>query len=188
MSLSVTLSTFVKPPRQTHLQITPTKPKQLANFPLLKLSVLPSIARPSAHRNSGQLPVVSPVEPGWQNVLSTAASLYPLYVTAGGIVACLKPSAFAWFVKRGPASYSLSLGFIMLAMGLTLDFKDLLALLMQRPLSILFGCVAQYTIMPVIGVIVSKSMGLSPSLSVGLILLSCCPGGTASNVYFSLHF
>lgn len=53
---------------------------------------------------------------------------------------------------------------------------------MERPLSILFGCVAQYTIMPAFGAIVSKSLGLSPSLSVGLILLACCPGGTASNV------
>ncbi|XP_038680806.1 probable sodium/metabolite cotransporter BASS2, chloroplastic isoform X2 [Tripterygium wilfordii] len=47
---------------------------------------------------------------------------------------------------------------------------------------ILFGCVAQYTIMPAFGVIISKSLGLPPSLSVGLILLACCPGGTASNV------
>lgn len=36
--------------------------------------------------------------------------------------------------------------------------------------------------MPVFALIVSKSLGLSPSLSVGLILLGCCPGGTASNV------
>ncbi|KAG6437515.1 hypothetical protein SASPL_102433 [Salvia splendens] len=36
--------------------------------------------------------------------------------------------------------------------------------------------------MPSFGWIVSKLLGLSPSLTVGLILLSCCPGGTASNV------
>lgn len=47
---------------------------------------------------------------------------------------------------------------------------------------ILFGCIAQYTIMPAFGLIISKFLGLSPSLSVGLILLGCCPGGTASNV------
>ncbi|KAI3702161.1 hypothetical protein L6452_27887 [Arctium lappa] len=70
----------------------------------------------------------------------------------------------------------------MLAMGLTLEFKDLVNLLMQRPLSILFGCAFQYTIMPAFGFVISKLLGLSPSLSVGLILLSCCPGGTASNV------
>ncbi|THG00360.1 hypothetical protein TEA_000550 [Camellia sinensis var. sinensis] len=47
---------------------------------------------------------------------------------------------------------------------------------------ILFGCVAQFTIMPTFGFIISKALGLSPAVSVGLILLACCPGGTASNV------
>lgn len=45
--------------------------------------------------------------------------------------------------------------------------------------------------MPTSGVIVSKFLGLPPALSVGLILLSCCPGGTASNVvrlYLSILF
>ncbi|KAH7671168.1 Bile acid:sodium symporter/arsenical resistance protein Acr3 protein [Dioscorea alata] len=117
-----------------------------------------------------------------ESILSTAASLYPVYVTAGGALACVKPSAFSWFVHLGPTSYSLSLAFIMLAMGLTLELKDLLGLFKQKPLSILFGCVAQYTIMPAFGAIVCRTLGLSPSLSVGLILLACCPGGTASNV------
>ncbi|EYU26945.1 hypothetical protein MIMGU_mgv1a010898mg [Erythranthe guttata] len=70
----------------------------------------------------------------------------------------------------------------MLAMGITLELRELIALFKQRPLSIFYGCAAQYTIMPCLGVIISKLLGLSPSLTVGLILLSCCPGGTASNV------
>ncbi|KAL7590675.1 hypothetical protein Lser_V15G39853 [Lactuca serriola] len=49
-------------------------------------------------------------------------------------------------------------------------------------IEILFGCASQYTIMPAFGFIISRLLGLSPSLSVGLILLSCCPGGTASNL------
>lgn len=105
-----------------------------------------------------------------------------MYVSVGGVVACLKPSAFSWVVKAAPASYSASLGLIMLAMGLTLELKDFLSLFWQRPLSILFGCLAQYSIMPASAAIVSRILGLSPSLSVGLILLGCCPGGTASNV------
>ncbi|XP_009788443.1 putative sodium/metabolite cotransporter BASS1, chloroplastic isoform X1 [Nicotiana tabacum] len=122
------------------------------------------------------------VKSRWEEWLSTAASLYPVYVTVGGIVACLRPSTFSWCVNAGPTSYSLALGFIMLSMGLTLELKDLFNLFLQRPLSILFGCAAQYTIMPAFGVLVSKSLGLPPSISVGLILLACCPGGTASNV------
>ncbi|MQL87973.1 hypothetical protein Taro_020534 [Colocasia esculenta] len=58
----------------------------------------------------------------------------------------------------------------------------LMALLLRFIFQILFGCVAQYTIMPAFGAIISKALGLSPALAVGLILLGCCPGGTASNV------
>ncbi|CAM8901387.1 unnamed protein product [Rhodiola kirilowii] len=97
---------------------------------------------------------------------------------------CCLVQAICFFMgcERAPASYTMAVGFIMFAMGLTLELRDLFILLMQRPLSIFFGCAAQYTIMPVLGMLISKFLGLSPSLSVGLILLACCPGGTASNV------
>ncbi|CAK7357116.1 unnamed protein product [Dovyalis caffra] len=186
MSVSLFLVT-TRPPllNKTHLKVTLTNPKKLNMcYSPPKFRNLPTLRVSSVNEESGGHLPVTPAKPtwDWQNVLSTAASLYPLYVTAGGILACFNPSAFAWFVKRGPTSYSLSLGFIMLAMGLTLELKDLIALFMQRPLSILFGCATQYTIMPAFSLIVSKALGLQPSFSVGLILLGCCPGGTASNV------
>ncbi|WVZ88578.1 hypothetical protein U9M48_035081 [Paspalum notatum var. saurae] len=126
-------------------------------------------------------PALSP-PPRWHAALSAAAGLYPAYVTAGAAVAVARPEAFRWFVALAPGSYTATLGFIMLAMGLTLQLRDFAALLRDRPLGILFGCAAQYTIMPAFGAIVSRALGLPPSLSAGLILLGCCPGGTASNV------
>ncbi|KAK9095931.1 hypothetical protein Sjap_021428 [Stephania japonica] len=133
--------------------------------------------------NGGDDPIrVSEGMVKWESVLGTLASLYPVYVTIGGVVACVKPSVFSWYVQRGPGSFSLTLGFIMLAMGLTLELREFLGLFMQRPLSIFYGFAAQYTIMPTFGFLISKALGLSPALSVGLILLGCCPGGTASNV------
>ncbi|KAJ6416231.1 hypothetical protein OIU84_004936 [Salix udensis] len=188
MALSLLLASTRPPfPDRTHFKITHTNPKKLTFSSHPNFRNLPTLTfcSGSVHEESGHLPVTppKPTSLDWDhNVLSTAASLYPLYVTAGGIFACFYPSAFSWFAKRGPASYSLSLGLIMLSMGLTLELKDLIALFMQRPLSILYGCVAQFTIMPAFGLIISKALGLSPSLSVGLILLGCCPGGTASNV------
>ncbi|KAL5854420.1 hypothetical protein ACOSQ4_004222 [Xanthoceras sorbifolium] len=185
MSFSFRLTPLTSPP-QTHLRFALVRPKTpltiSASPPRFRNLDLPTIR--CVHESSDHhMPVaVTPAKPRWENMLSTAASLYPVYVTVGGVIACLKPSTFAWFVNRAPFSYTLSLGLIMLAMGLTLELKDLLGLFRQRPLSILFGCIAQYTIMPAFGVIISKSLGLPPSLSVGLILLSCCPGGTASNV------
>ncbi|TYH78310.1 hypothetical protein E1A91_D04G206600v1 [Gossypium mustelinum] len=180
MSFTLTHRLFLSPPQRTHLRFTfkPHTLKPIVSSPS-KPSYRPIVS--SLSHNSEHLSVTQ-AKPRWENMLSTAASLYPLYVTVGGVVACFKPSAFAWFVERGPSSYSFSLGLIMLAMGLTLELKDLLNLFTQRPLSILFGCVAQYTIMPTFAMIISKTLGLSPSLSVGLILLGCCPGGAASTV------
>ncbi|KAF8404196.1 hypothetical protein HHK36_009079 [Tetracentron sinense] len=178
MSLSAHLNPFISFP-QTHPKFSTLRPKKPTIYALPKLSYLSPIRSVSGSHESSTAPTE---KPRWEKMVDTAASLYPFYVTVGGVVACVKPAAFSWFVKRGPASYSFSLGFIMLAMGLTLELRDLISLFIQRPFSILFGCVAQYTIMPTLGFIFSKSLGLSPSLSVGLILLACCPGGTASNV------
>ncbi|RWR82108.1 putative sodium/metabolite cotransporter BASS1, chloroplastic [Cinnamomum micranthum f. kanehirae] len=173
MSLSVILHPLLSSPKTLPKLANPTPTRPIIS-PQSKFLSIRSLQR--SHEHS------SPKKPRLENFLSTAASLYPVYVTVGGLVACVKPSAFSWFVSRVPASYSFSLALIMLAMGLTLELKDLISLFLQKPLSILFGCVAQYTIMPAFGAIVSKFLGLPPSLSVGLILLGCCPGGTASNV------
>eukprot|EP00250_Pteridium_aquilinum_P002622 c12844_g1_i1 orf=360-1637(-) len=118
----------------------------------------------------------------WKEALAFAASLYPVYVTAGGILAFKNPSAFSWFVTRGPSSYSLALATIMLVMGLTLSLEELRDVVVKRPFQLFFGCAAQYTIMPLFGAAISKALGLPTNLSAGLILLGCCPGGTASNV------
>ncbi|WCJ18483.1 Sodium Bile acid symporter family [Euphorbia peplus] len=176
MSFSIALHSFpsITPPK-THLNFTFRRQFQISYPQKFKNQIR------SVQNESKDLGVV-PEKPRWENVFANAASLYPLYVSVGGVVACLKPNTFTWFVDRGPASYSLSLGLIMLSMGLTLELNDLLSLFLKRPLSILFGCVAQYSIMPAFAMIVSKCLGLSPSLTVGLVLLGCCPGGTASNV------
>ena len=46
----------------------------------------------------------------------------------------------------------------------------------------IIGAVAQYTIMPVVAWVLCKVMNLPADLALGVILVGCCPGGTASNV------
>ena len=58
------------------------------------------------------------------------------YVAAGASVAVARPEAFRWFVALAPGSYTTALGFIMLAMGLTLQLRDFDALLRDRPLAV----------------------------------------------------
>lgn len=52
----------------------------------------------------------------------------------------------------------------------------------SRAVPVLTGMALQFTVMPTCGWLVSTMLGLPPALAVGLILVSCCPGGAASNV------
>lgn len=70
---------------------------------------------------------------------------------------------------------------IMFGMGLTLKLDDF-KLIFTRPKDIIIGCIAQFTIMPAIAFILCKVFNLDPALTVGVILVGTCPGGTSSNV------
>ena len=73
------------------------------------------------------------------------------------------------------------LGVIMFGMGLTLRAEDF-RVVFTRPRDVLIGCLAQFTVMPLLALGLSRLFSLDPALSVGVILVGCCPGGTASNV------
>ncbi|MBM3382688.1 MAG: transporter [Betaproteobacteria bacterium] len=75
---------------------------------------------------------------------------------------------------------------IMLGMGASLTFRDFL-IAFKKPKGVLVGLLCQYGIMPFLGYLLAVSLGLSPALAVGIILIACMPGGTTSNIftYFS---
>ena len=73
------------------------------------------------------------------------------------------------------------LGLIMFGMGLTLSADDFKVVL-RRPVDMLIGCLAQFTIMPFLAWSLVKIFSLPEELAIGVILVGCCPGGTASNV------
>ncbi|GAA1728024.1 bile acid:sodium symporter family protein [Brachybacterium phenoliresistens] len=106
-----------------------------------------------------------------------AVTVFPLLVLAG---------AGLGFALPGPAVSVLPyvntlLAVIMFGMGLTLTLPDF-ALVARRPLPVLLGVIAQYVIMPLVGLGVSVLLQLPPELAAGVILVGCAPGGTASNV------
>lgn len=92
-------------------------------------------------------------------------------------VAMAAPSGFAW----ATAYTSWFLGAAMFGMGLTISVEDFKAVF-THPKEIVIGCIAQYSIMPLAAWLLSVLLNLSPDLAVGVILVGCCPGGTASNV------
>ena len=73
------------------------------------------------------------------------------------------------------------LGVIMFGMGLTLKLDDL-KVVFSRPRDVIVGCLAQFTVMPLLAWVLARIFGLDQALTVGVILVGCCPGGTASNV------
>jgi BASS family bile acid:Na+ symporter len=75
---------------------------------------------------------------------------------------------------------------IMLGMGASLTPRDFL-IAFRKPKGILVGVVCQYGIMPFLGFLLAVSLGFSPGVAVGLLLIACMPGGTTSNIftYFS---
>lgn len=78
-------------------------------------------------------------------------------------------------------SISVLLGVVMFGMGLATRLEDF-KVVFSRPKDIAVGCAAQFTIMPALAWVLARLFGLDEALTVGVILVGCCPGGTASNV------
>jgi len=116
--------------------------------------------------------------PPMHRLLAAAANWFPAWVLAATLLALWHPTLFTWF--SGPWIVW-GLAVVMLGMGLTLDVRDFAAVT-RMPRAVGLGFTAQYTIMPLLGWTVAKLLALPADFAVGLILVACCPGGTASNV------
>ncbi|MCS9379809.1 bile acid:sodium symporter family protein [Pseudomonas aeruginosa] len=102
---------------------------------------------------------------------------FPFLVLLFAILAFFRP---AWFLPLTAAIAPL-LGLVMFGMGLTLkgeDFREVA----RHPIRVLIGVLAQFVIMPGLAWLLCRLLQLPAEIAVGVILVGCCPGGTASNV------
>lgn len=99
-------------------------------------------------------------------------------VLAVALLALFAPQTCLWI---GLSWIDPLLMLVMFGMGLTLRPQDLL-MVFRRPRDILLGCAAQFTVMPLLALALARLFGLNEALTVGVILVGTCPGGTASNV------
>ncbi|CAE6511959.1 Uncharacterized sodium-dependent transporter YocS [Nitrosomonas nitrosa] len=112
-------------------------------------------------------------------MLQRLTLLFPLWTILASIFALFWPE---WWAPLNQGSLMvLILAFIMLCMGLTLSFDDFHRIV-HMPKAVAIGFIAQYTIMPLLAWGIAYTLGLPPHFAVGLILVGCCPGGTASNL------
>ncbi|KRI62563.1 MULTISPECIES: bile acid:sodium symporter family protein [Acinetobacter] len=102
---------------------------------------------------------------------------FALWVIVFAALALWQPELFVWLKAYIPWI----LGIIMLGMGMTMTVDDFKGVL-QSPKAVLIGVVAQFVVMPGLAYALCKLFNLPPEIAVGVILVGCCPGGTASNV------
>ena len=90
-------------------------------------------------------------------------------------------SLFTDFATNKFTTQSVIIGIIMFSMGLTLTTSDF-KILAKRPFDICIGAAAQYLIMPLIALCLTRILHLPDAIALGLILVGCCPGGVSSNI------
>lgn len=88
------------------------------------------------------------------------------------------PSCTLW-IQTTWVNYLLMI--VMFGMGLTLKIEDF-KVVFTRPKDIIIGCIAQFSIMPLLAFMLGKIMHLDTAMLAGLVLVGTCPGGTSSNV------
>jgi BASS family bile acid:Na+ symporter len=111
-------------------------------------------------------------------LLGQLTTAFPVWVLVGGVLALYRPAWFTWF--SGPWIVW-GLAVVMLGMGMTLALEDFRRVV-TTPKPVALGFVAQFTLMPLLGWSIGHGLRLDTPFAVGLILVACCPGGTASNI------
>lgn len=101
-----------------------------------------------------------------------------LLVLVAALLALAFPSALQ---QIRPTVINPMLGVIMFGMGLTLNLQDF-KIVFSRPKDVVIGCLAQFTVMPLLAWGLAWAFNLDEALALGVVLVGCCPGGTASNV------
>ncbi len=110
----------------------------------------------------------------WSNILSSNIAVLIIIFS---VIAFFVPKGFSWATNYT----SLFLGTAMFGMGLTIRAEDF-KVVFTRPKDLCIGFVLQYTVMPLAAFALAKAFQLPADLALGVILVGCCPGGTASNV------
>ncbi|CAN1335485.1 Probable sodium/metabolite cotransporter BASS1, chloroplastic [Linum perenne] len=115
----------------------------------------------------------------WVEAVTEAISTaFPIWVSLGCLLGLLRPASFGWVTPKW-TMFGLTL--TMLGMGMTLTLDDL-SNAFAMPKQLFAGFMLQYSVMPVSAFLVSKLLNLPSHYAAGLILVGCCPGGTASNI------
>jgi len=110
-------------------------------------------------------------------IIRFITNTFAIWALIFAAIAYIYPTNFKYIVPYIPWL----LGVIMFSMGINLsanDFKEVF----RRPVPVIVGVSAQFTIMPLLAYILAVIFNLPSEIAIGVILVGACPGGTSSNV------
>ena len=112
-----------------------------------------------------------------KKILSFYMKFFAVWIVLFGVVAYFLPGPFLVLKPYNELFFSLT----MFGIGAVLSIDDFKRIA-EKPVIVLIGSAAQFTIMPVGAFVLSRVFGLPDEIAVGLILAGCVPGAMASNV------
>ncbi|SFC45478.1 bile acid:Na+ symporter, BASS family [Zunongwangia mangrovi] len=109
---------------------------------------------------------------------------YTAWILVAILCGMLYPSAFlSWgdLDLRNPWLILIIVQMVMFGMGTQMSLKDFSGLRTMGK-GVLIGLICQFTIMPIIGFLLTKVFDFEPEIAAGVILIGSCSSGLASNV------
>jgi len=112
-----------------------------------------------------------------KKILSFYTKYFAVWVVLFGVTAYFRPGPFV--ALKGYMNWFFAL--TMFGIGAVLQLEDFKRIV-QKPVIVLVGSAAQFSLMPVGAFFLAKLFNLPPEIAVGLILTGSAPGAMASNV------
>lgn len=109
---------------------------------------------------------------------------FTMWILAGVVGAMIYPSHF---LQVGPIDLRnktlilVMMQLVMFGMGTQMSIRDMAGVL-RMPYPVIVGIALQFTIMPLVGFALASTLGFSPEVAAGIVLIGSCSSGLASNV------
>lgn len=85
-----------------------------------------------------------------------------------------------YFSQAAGIAFAIMVGFLVFAVSLDLTWREFRRVL-DGPKAPAIGLLAQFVILPAVAFGVGRLLAGTPSVAIGLLLVTCCPGGALSN-------
>lgn len=150
---------------------------------ILALFVGTIISSPALYKPSAIIAAVS-LAIGLGAIPSLKGYRYTAWIIAAVVAGTMYPAAFtSWgsFNLRDKTVMLVIIQLVMFGMGIQMSLRDFSGLA-QTGKGVAIGLLCHFTIMPLMGLLLTKIFDFEPEIAAGIILIGSCSSGLASNV------